>query len=157
MSRSRFVPSVRRVMCVVIGLFCSVLQAGTFRVDDAGTVVSPSFADTRWIASVGRGLSFDVEASARVNVRLNLSAWQGKQARIFLSSPKAHASSMRARWSSSGVLLSGSVESGARTLVWSGKINQAQLVDSLSLVVRTDGRALHAAQSLEFAFEIDLD
>jgi hypothetical protein len=145
----------------VLGLMglvsCTCVDAATFRVDDTGTVVSPSFAEPRWMASNGRGLSFDVEASARVNVRLNLAPWQGKSARIFLVSPKGNGASMRTRWTGSGVLLSGSIESGARALVWSGKVTQPQLADALNVVLRTDGRSLHAAQSLEFAFEIDLD
>lgn len=143
------------MLVALLGLHAAC--AATFRVDDAGTVVLPLLSEARWLTRNGRGVSFDVEAVARVNVRLLVAAWQGKQVRVYMSSPRGSSVPFRASWTTGGLLLSGSTEGASRALVWAGKLAQTTLSDTMIVTLRTDGRRLNSQQSLEFSFEIDVD
>lgn len=132
--------------------------ASTFAVDDSGTIATPSLAEARWSrAASGRGLSTDVEATVRVDARLNVRAWMGRQARIYMTAPRGTALPFRSTWTTAGQLLPGELLRNTRALVWSGRISTATLADTLYLTLQTDGRALSHRQTLEFGFEIDVD
>jgi hypothetical protein len=132
--------------------------AATFSVDDSGTIATPSLTEARWSkAASGRGLSTDVEASVRVDARLNVRAWTGRQARIYMTAPRGTTVLFRTTWTTAGQLLPGELSRNPRALVWSGRIIAATLTDTLFLTLRTDGRALTTRQALEFGFEIDVD
>lgn len=134
------------------------VDAATFAIDDSGTVAYPSITEARWTKSAsGRGLSTDVEATVRVDARLNLRAWIGRQARIYISSPRSTALAFRTTWTSTGQFLSGELGRNTRALVWTGRVSNPVLSDTLFLTLRTDGRTLTTKQALEFNFEIDVD
>ena len=132
-------------------------SAATFRVDDSGTTVFPALSEARWVRLTGRGLSFDVEATVRVNVRLHVSAWQGKLVRVYMTSPRGSTPLFRTTWKGGSVLLPGSIDATSRALVWTGKLAQSTLSDAVTVTLRADGRTLNTPQSLEFGFEIDVD
>ena len=104
-------------------IFLSALVAGdasaaTFAIDDSGTLASPSLAEARWLRPDGaRGLSFEVEATVRVDVRLNLRLWVGRQANIYMSAPRSNTVPFNTFWTSQGRLLPGSLTQGKRASV----------------------------------------
>ena len=145
------------VMSGALLMFGQALAA-TFAVDDSGTVASPSLAEARWVKPGGaRGLSFDVEATVRVDVRLNLRPWFGRQANIYMSAPRNSTVPFKTTWTSNGRLLPGTLTQGARALVWTGKIAESTLADVMMVTLTADGRTLAVKQALEFGFEIDLE
>ena len=91
-----------------------------------------------------------------VVVRLDVSAWQGRQARIYKRLPPQAGAPVTARWRSSrGVLLEGAVRDGERTLVYSGPITTPRIEDTLTVVLAADGGRATRAQTLDFGFEIE--
>ena len=63
---------------------------------------------------------------------------------------------IRARWTSQGRLLPGSVYSGERALVFDGVAGPANLSESLLLTLEADGQRLTQQQTLNFYFEIEV-
>ena len=59
-------------------------------------------------------------------------------------------------WTTQGKLLSGSLISGNRTLVYAGPIQAPIIEDTMNVQVHSDGTRLTGIQKLEFYFEIDL-
>jgi hypothetical protein len=63
---------------------------------------------------------------------------------------------VRARWTTQGRLLPGSLSSGERALVFDGLAGPASLSESLLLSLETDGQRLSTVQTLNFYFEIEV-
>ena len=144
--------------CLLAASLCAQgwAAAGTARVDDSGTVVSQGVVPMRWRQLVpGRGADNSVEASVRVALRLNLSRWLNQPVKLYMGLAPAAGEPVHATWRTQGRLLPGSVQSGARTLVFEGIAGVASLEETMELTLRTDGRALVSAQSLQFYFEVD--
>jgi hypothetical protein len=146
-------------------LLAAVLAAGaapaataaSVRVDDSGTVVSVPVVPMRWRQLVpGRGADHTVEAQLRVALRLNLTAWVNQQVRLYMVlAPVVNSQAVTATWRTQGRLLAGSVRSGARTLVFEGRVPAAVLEETIDLALSTDGRGLLGPQTLQFSFELD--
>jgi hypothetical protein len=135
----------------------SLAEAGTFRIDETGTVVASPVVNMQWRNLVPGRLSDDtVEATLRVDVRLNLGPWVNKPARIYMALGPVNSDRVKAHWTTQGRLLSGSVYSGERTLVFEGRAGPAVLNESLVLTIETDGKRLTQTQMLDFYFEIEV-
>jgi hypothetical protein len=91
-----------------------------------------------------------------VALRLNLSAWVNRPARIYLSLAPTDGEQLVATWRTQGRLLPGPVRGGSRTLVFEGVVRDAFLQESIVLDLTVDGRKLERAQSLQFFFEIEV-
>jgi hypothetical protein len=131
--------------------------AATYRVDEAGTVVSQPVVNMRWRHLVpGRGADNTVEASVRVDVRLNLAPWLNKPARLYMVLAPVNSDRVLVRWSTQGRLLPGSLYSGDRALIFEGTAGPAVLNESLLLTMETDGERLTQLQNLNFHFEIEV-
>lgn len=146
---------------LVLGLLVCVLSlpagAATFRVDEAGTVVSQPVVNMRWRHLVpGRGADNTVEANVRVDVRLNLAPWLNRPARLYMVLAPVNSDRVLVRWSTQGRLLPGSLYSGERALVFEGAAGPAVLNESLLLTMETDGERLTQLQNLNFHFEIEV-
>ena len=129
----------------------------TFRVDDSGTVVLDPSLEMQW-QSVGRvSASNIVSASTRVSVQLNLSLWLGLSGRIFMNLPRTSGPTVRASWTTGGILHPGTLISGDRALVYSGPISSAVLRDVLDIELEADGARLNEPEALTFGFEIEID
>ncbi len=138
-------------------LTAPLVVAKAIRIDDTGTVVSDPVIGMKWKNLVpGRGANHTVEASTRVDLALNLAAWLNKRARVYMVLAPTADTQVIARWSTQGRLLSGSVRSGERTLVFDGLVSWATLRESIFLYLQTDGRYLTQVQSLDFYFEIEV-
>lgn len=151
---SRCLASACALCALLVGMSAA---AATFKVDDTGTVVSEPVVNMRWRQLVpGRGANHQVEATVRVDVRLNLTQWQRKPARIYMGLAPSPGDRVFAQWRSQGRLLPGSMHSGGRALVFDGIVTSATLTESLVLTLETDGRNLNGVQLLDFYFEIEV-
>lgn len=132
-------------------------QAATYRVDDTGTFVSQPVTPMRW-RQLAPGRSGDHMMEGRVSaaLRLNLSAWVGRPARIYLSLAPTDGEQLVATWRTQGRLLPGTVRGGGRTLVFEGVVRESFLQESIVLDLMADGRKVERAQSLQFFFEIEV-
>jgi len=132
--------------------------AATYRVDDAATIVEDAVVKMRWRnVAPSRRADNTVLGATRVNVRLNIAPWQGRNARIFLVLPVQPPAPLLARWSTQGRLQPGEVASGQRTLVYAGPINAPTIGETLVLQMETDGLQLEAMHRIDFHFEIDVE
>jgi hypothetical protein len=144
-------------MGLVLWAAGSSANAAAVRIDESGTVVSDPVVNMKWrTPSGGRVLDNTVEATLRVDVRLNLAPWLNKQSRIYMVLDPVNSDRVRARWTTQGRLLPGSLASGERALVFQGPAGPATLVESLLLTLETDGQRLTQQQNLNFHFEIEV-
>lgn len=143
--------------CAVLWSAGSAAHAAAFRIDETGTVVSDPVINMKWRThSAGRVLDNTVEATLRVDVRLNLAPWINRQSRIYMVLAPVNSDRVRARWTTQGRLLPGTLSSGERTLVFQGPAAPATLNESLLLTLETDGQRLTQQQTLNFYFEIEV-
>ena len=137
-------------------LLCAVDAAAGVRVDDTGTVVSAPVVPMRWRQLVpGRGADHTVEADLRVALRLNTAPFMNQSVRLYMVLAPVPGDPVTASWRTQGRLLAGSVRSGARAVVYEGRITAPVLEETLDLHLATDGRNFTGTQSLQFTFEID--
>jgi hypothetical protein len=131
--------------------------AATYRVDDTGTYLSQPTTPMRWRQLVpGRAGDHTVEGRVNVALRLNLSPWLNRQARLYMGLAPTEGEQMVATWRTQGRLLPGTVRGGGRTLVFEGVVRESFLQESIVLDLMADGRTVERAQSLQFFFEIEV-
>lgn len=92
----------------------------------------------------------------RADLRLNLSPWLNKPARIYMVLAPVNGERVKARWVTQGRLLPGSVYSGERALVYEGPASPASWAESILLTLEVDGQRLVQLQTLNFSFEIEV-
>jgi hypothetical protein len=145
------------LVCAVLMGMAAVSPAATFRIDEAGTVVSDPIVNMKWRnVAPGRTRENTVEATLRVDVRLNLAPWINKSSRIYMVLAPVSGERVRASWTTQGRLLPGTVHSGERALVYQGPAAPAILVESLLMALETDGERLTQSETLNFYFEIEV-
>lgn len=133
-------------------------QAATLPIDDTGTVAVQPTVNLRWQELSPRQRRGDLmDGATQLRVRLNVKPFIGKQGRIYMVLPAQLPGDIAASWTTTGRLLPGRVQSGSRTLVWSGTITAPVLEDTLMLSLAVDGRQMRQAYNLLFRFEIDED
>jgi hypothetical protein len=133
-------------------------SAATFRVDDSLTLPHESSMAMRWRSlAPSRDAGHMVENAGTITIRLNVAPWLNKDAKIYMALPEQPIGQVSAEWTTQGKLLPGQLDSGNRTLVYSGPIRANMIEDTITLKISTDGRRLVAPQRLEFRFEIDVD
>ncbi|MDQ0570888.1 hypothetical protein QFZ42_002722 [Variovorax paradoxus] len=132
-------------------------SAATYRVDDTGSFVSQPVTPMRWRQlAPGRSGDHTMEGRMSVALRLNLSAWVNRPARIYLALAPTDGEQLVATWRTQGRLLPGTVRGGGRTLVFEGVVRESFLQESIVIDLAVDGRKLERAQSLQFFFEIEV-
>jgi len=143
--------------CLLLALAAWPAAAATFRVDDTGTYLSQPMTPMRWRQLVpGRAGDNTVEGRVNVALRLNLSAWVNRPARIYMGLAPTEGEQMLATWRTQGRLLPGTVRGGSRTLVFEGVVREPFLQENIVLDLMADGRSVERAQSLQFFFEIEV-
>ncbi len=144
-------------LCAALLAIGPAALAAAVRIDETGTVVSDPVINMKWRTPTGgRVMDNTVEATLRVDVRLNLAPWINKQSRIYMVLAPVNSDRVRARWTTQGRLLPGTVASGERALIFQGPAAPANLTESLLLTLETDGQRLTQQQSLNFYFEIEV-
>lgn len=147
----------RALAAVLLALLVVQANAVTYRVDDTGTVVGQAVTPMRWRQLVpGRVADNTIEGQVSVALRLNLSQWVMRQARIYMLLAPTENERLVATWRTQGRLLPGSLRGGDRVLVFEGVVREPFLQETILLNLTADGRALERAQSLQFNFEIEM-
>lgn len=145
-----------RLIAIACALASVSAGASISRIDDSGTVVSQPVAPMRWRKLVpGRGVDNTVEATLRVDVRLNLAPWLNRSCRIHLVLAPTLQAPVTVRWTTQGRLLAGQLTSGQRVVVFQGVAGPAVLAESMLLTIETDGTSLARTEQLQFHFEIE--
>lgn len=151
----------RLALAVLAGLvaLAAVPGAGaaTYRVDDTGSFVSQPVTPMRWRQlAPGRSGDHTMEGRMSVALRLNLSSWLNRPARIYLALAPTEGEQLMAAWRTQGRLLPGMVRGGGRTLVFEGVVRESFLQENIVIDLTVDGRKLERAQTLQFFFEIEV-
>lgn len=130
----------------------------TYPVDDSASQVLGSTLRLKPEVMPARGRPlYMVSGEIAVQVRLDVSPWQGRNGRIYMLLPDQPAGALTATWTTRGRLLPGVLRSGERALVYAGPLPARLLEDTMRLRVDADGRRLPPSEQLAFSFEIDLD
>ncbi|VTU20858.1 hypothetical protein H4CHR_00670 [Variovorax sp. PBS-H4] len=142
---------------LVVAALPATAHAATYRVDDTGTYLSQPRTPMRWRQlAPGRAGDNTVDGRVTVALRLNLSPWLNRSARLYMGLAPTLDEKMTATWRTQGRLLPGTVRGGGRTLVFEGVVREPFLQESIALDLTADGRAVERAQSLQFFFEIEV-
>lgn len=154
---------MKRAFAILFALLLAAtgLPAGaqsTYPVDDSASQVLGSTLRLKPEVTPARGrLLYMVSGEIAVQVRLDVSPWQGRNGRIYMLLPDQPAGALTATWTTRGRLLPGVLRSGERALVYAGPLPARLLEDTMRLRVDADGRRLPPSEQLAFSFEIDLD
>ena len=133
--------------------------AQTFPVDDsASQVLEAGPLKMRWNTLVPQpGQASTMTGQVVVLVRLDVSPWRGRRARIYQTLPSQPIGPVDVRWTANGPLLPGALRDGGRTLVYAGPIQSDRLEDTFRITIQADGNRVLRPQDLTFAFEIELE
>ncbi len=148
-----------RTLIAMLGALAwgAAAHAATYKVDDTGTVVSQPVTAMKWRQLVpSRAGDNTVEGQLNVALRLNLSSWVNRPARIYMALAPTEGEQLQASWRTQGRLLPGSLRSGGRTLIYDGTVRDPFLAETIQLSLAADGRLLTRTQSLQFFFEIEV-
>jgi hypothetical protein len=136
---------------------CGTAFASTYRIDDTGSYASQPVTPMRWRQwAPGRAGDHTVEGSVNVALRLNLSNWVNRPARIYMALAPTDGEQMLATWRTQGRLLPGTVRGGGRTLVFEGVVREPFFIENIALDLTADGRTVERPRSLQFFFEIEV-
>jgi hypothetical protein len=149
---------VRIAALALAATFAASAHAATFRVDDSLSLPTEANTTMKWRSlAPSRAIGNAVEGTNVVTVRLNLAPWLNRAGKVYMALPEQPIGTVTAEWTTQGKLLPGTLQSGNRTLVFSGPIRVGLLEDTIVLRLTADGQRLVAPQRLQFYFEIDLD
>lgn len=151
---------IRSVLLLIAAmLFTSPVAAQTLPVDDgASQVLEAGPVKMRWNTLVPQpGQASTMTGQVVVLVRLDVSPWRGRRARIYQTLPSQPIGPVDVRWTANGPLLPGALRDGGRTLVYAGPIQTDRLEDTFRMTIQADGNRVLRPQDLTFAFEIELE
>lgn len=151
---------IRSVLLLLVAvLFTSPVAAQTFPVDDSAShVLEAGPVNMRWNTLVPQpGQASTMTGQVVVLVRLDVSPWRGRRARIYQTLPSQPIGPVDVRWTANGPLLPGALRDGGRTLVYAGPIQTDRLEDTFRMTIQADGNRVLRPQDLIFAFEIELE
>jgi hypothetical protein len=140
-------------------LWASPVAAQTYPVDDsASQVLEAGPIKMRWDTLVPQpGQASTMTGQVVVLVRLDVSPWRGRRARIYQTLPSLPIGPVDVRWTANGPLLPGMLRNGGRTLVYAGSIPSDRLEDTFRMTIQADGNRVLRPQDLTFSFEIELE
>jgi hypothetical protein len=148
---------IGKVLTLIALLWACPLAAQTFPVDDsASQVLEAGPIRMRWNSLVPQpGQASTMTGQVVVLVRLDVSPWRGRRARIYQTLPSQPIGPVNVQWTANGPLLPGALRDGGRTLVYSGPIQSDRLEDTFRMTIQADGNRVLRPQDLTFAFEIE--
>ena len=140
------------IVALAICLLPASARAQAQRLDDSASPRQQ--VPVSWQSSSAQQLSGTVQTE----YRLATAAYLGRTARVYLVLPALvpgvlRPSALRMQWRGQGVLGAGSAQLGERVLVWSGKVSQPWLSDTLSLRMDVDPNGIRLPPGMPFRFE----
>ncbi len=140
------------------GLMASGSWANPHRLDDSLSHTVPPNVQMQWLPlKSGQAYAGGMEASLRVNIRIDTRDWIGRSGRIYMVLPRDEASSIEAVWTTQGRLQGGRLLSGERALVFAGPITTPTLEDQFQVRLRSNADWQSNSRRLSFHFELDAD
>lgn len=140
------------------GLITACAWANPHRLDDSLSHTVPPNVQMQWLPmKSGQAFAGGMEASLRVNIRIDTRNWIGRTGRIYMVLPRDQASSIEAVWTTQGRLRAGRLVSGERALVYAGQIPGATLEDQMQVRLRSNADWTSNTRRLNFHFELDVD
>jgi hypothetical protein len=128
----------------------------TYPVDDSLSQVQAGAAQLRWRDRLPtRDAGDALDATMQVRVVLNVAAWVGAPARIYMVMPPIAPSNLTVQWATAGTLLPGRLSGGQRQLVYQGVIPSARIEDTLRVLASTDAADPATPLRVRFTFEIE--
>lgn len=147
-----------RFLIAAAGLIATCAWANPHRLDDSLSHTVPPNVQMQWLPmKSGQAFAGGMEASLRVNIRIDTRDWIGRTGRIYMVLPRDQASSIEAVWTTQGRLQAGRLVSGERTLVYAGQIPGATLEDQMLVRLRSNADWTSNTRRLNFHFELDVD
>jgi hypothetical protein len=140
-----------------VSLAAAAAVAAPIRIDDVGTHLSPPNLRMQWRDWAPSGNARQMEAQARLAVRLNTRAYAGRNARIYLVMPQDVGGSLVMQWQGRGLLMAGRIAPGERTLIFQGRVPGPTLEDQWSLQLTADGEWMSGSRRLDCSFELEWD
>lgn len=132
--------------------------AAASQLDDSASEVMGGAVVMRWETPAPRpGERDDLVGITLVVVRLDVSAYVGRRARIYHVLPVQPSGPYQVRWTTHGTLLPGEMQDGGRALVFSGEIQSDRIEDTIRLQVKNAGEHITREERLAFGFEIELE
>ena len=143
---------------LMAGLMSTCAWANPHRLDDSLSHTVPPNVQMQWLPlTSGQAYAGGMEASLRVNIRIDTRDWIGRSGRIYMVLPRDEASSIEAVWTTQGRLQAGRLLSGERALVHAGPITTPTLEDQLQVRLRSNADWQSNSRRLNFHFELDAD
>lgn len=128
----------------------------TFPVDDSLSQVQAGAAQLRWRDKLPtRDAGNALDATLEVRIVLNVAAWVGAPARIYMVMPPIAPSNLTVQWATAGTLLPGRLSGGQRQLVFQGVIAGPRIEDTLRVLASTDASDGATPPRVRFTFEIE--
>jgi hypothetical protein len=147
-----------RFAIAAAGLVAACAWANPHRLDDSLSHTVPPNVQMQWLPmKSGQAFAGGMEASLRVNIRIDTRDWIGRTGRIYMVLPRDQASSIEAVWTTQGRLRAGRLVSGERALVYAGQIPGATLEDQMQVRLRSNADWTSNTRRLNFHFELDVD
>ncbi len=147
--------AIAAALCACIA---SAAWANPHRLDDSASHTVPPNVQMQWLPlTPGQAFAGGMEATLRVNVRIDTRDWVGRSGRIYMVLPRDQASTVEAVWTTQGRLQAGRLTSGERTLVYAGQITSPTLEDQLQVRLRSAPDWVSNSRRLSFHFELDVD
>jgi hypothetical protein len=136
---------------------CAPSHANSVTIDDSGTQALDPSVSMRWkTATPARSATDNVMiGTTTIRVRINVMPWLKHSGRIYLSLPAQQPGPIRLSWITQGRFLPGQVQSGNRTLIYSGPITAPFMEDTLTLQFVVDGSHMQRAVPVTYHFEMD--
>ncbi len=137
--------------------WAGALHAGTIVLDDSGTQALDPAVALHWQSVVPNrsGNGNLMVGASRFRVRINVAPWLKRHARIYLSLPAQPPGPLSVSWSTQGTLMPGQLQSGSRTLVYSGAITRPFLEDEVTFQFNVNGALVKRAFPVNFQFVMD--
>jgi hypothetical protein len=129
----------------------------TIILDDSGTQALDPAVALHWksVAPNRSGNSNLMVGSTTFRVRINVAPWLKRNARIYLLLPAQQPGPLSVSWTTQGKLLPGQLQSGNRTLVYSGAITRPFLEDEVTFAFNVDGALVKRAFPVNFQFVME--
>jgi hypothetical protein len=125
--------------------------------DDSGTEALDSVVALHW-KSIAPSRSANgnlMVGTATFRVRINVAPWLKRNARIYLMLPLQEPGPLSVSWTTHGKLLPGQLQSGSRTLVYSGAITRPFLEDEVTFQFNVNGAQVARPFPVNFQFVMD--
>ncbi len=138
-------------------IWAGAARSKTITLDDSGTTALEPSVSLHWKSSTPPRSGADnlMVGTTTIRVRINVTPWLRRTARIYLALPAQPPGPIGASWVAQGRFLSGQVRSGNRMLIYSGPISSPFLEDVLQLQFTMDGTRIRRTFPVTFHFEMD--